>query len=177
MKYLLVLATLLFSFNIQAATWFKGKQLFDNPIANPRTPSTGVVGFTTKSYGAVRFWYLEASIGKETPIVTFGDKLKTQLSLEGGTWISLAYMDGASSTTLITIYLSTDELGLPYAPSQAWRPEVIFKQAVRSLLLNARSVANLGIWVVVYIPALVFVWVAWVLVKRFVFKRKNPSQQ
>ncbi len=89
----------------------------------------------------------------------------------------LAYMDGASSTTLITIYLSTDELGLPYTPSQAWRPEVVFKQAYRSLVLNVIEVANVGIWVTVYIPAIIFAFAVWIVVKRIIFKRKTPSQQ
>ena len=46
----------------------------------------------------------------------------------------LKYMEGVSSSSLITVYLSTDELSLPYAPDNAWRPQVVFKQAVSSIL-------------------------------------------
>ena len=70
----------------------------------------------------------------------------------------LNYLDGASSTTLIRIYLSTDELGLPYTPVKSWRPQVIFKQATRSLLENLIDVGNLAIWAVVYLPVLVAAW-------------------
>ncbi len=50
----------------------------------------------------------------------------------------------------VTIYLSTDEMALPYAPSNAWRPAVIFKLAVRSLIGSLRSLASVLIWIVVY---------------------------
>jgi hypothetical protein len=63
----------------------------------------------------------------------------------------------------ITIYLSTDEIALPYAPSETFRPAVIFKLAVRSLISQLRAVATWFIWIAVYgviwIPALIlFVW-------------------
>ena len=82
----------------------------------------------------------------------------------------LAYMDGASSTTLLTINLSTDELGLPYAPSQPWRPETIFKQAVRSLLTTLQKAGTTLIWLGVYsiliIPAATIVLIIYVTLKR-----------
>lgn len=58
----------------------------------------------------------------------------------------------------LTIYLSTDEIALPYAPSETFRPQVIFKLAVRSLVSSLRDIAEFAIWVgvysVVWIPAL-----------------------
>ena len=33
----------------------------------------------------------------------------------------------------LTIYLSTDEIALPYAPSETFRPQIIFKLAVRGI--------------------------------------------
>jgi len=58
----------------------------------------------------------------------------------------------------LTIYLSTDELALPYTPSETFRPNVIFKLAVRSLIGFARSLATYVIWIGVYsiiwVPAL-----------------------
>jgi hypothetical protein len=88
----------------------------------------------------------------------------------------LNYMEGASSTTLIRIYLSTDELGLPYTPAQTWRPKVIFKQATRSLLLNLIKVGNAAIWLVVYLPVIALVLVVYILIKKVVAKKKTSSQ-
>lgn len=68
----------------------------------------------------------------------------------------------------ITIYLSTDEIALPYAPSETFRPEVIFKFAVRSLVSNLRKAAAIAIWLGVYsviiVPVLLIGW--WIMKKR-----------
>ncbi|OGY26814.1 MAG: hypothetical protein A2864_02325 [Candidatus Woykebacteria bacterium RIFCSPHIGHO2_01_FULL_39_12] len=60
--------------------------------------------------------------------------------------------------TKVTLFLSTDELALPYAPDKAFRPDVVFKQAVRSMLNTLRTGAEALIWVgvysVIWIPAL-----------------------
>ena len=65
--------------------------------------------------------------------------------------------------TKITVYLSTDELALPYTPDKVFRPNVIFKQAVRSLLGNLRTGANSLIWIGVYsiiwIPLAVIIYI------------------
>jgi hypothetical protein len=83
------------------------------------------------------------------------------------------YMDGASSTTLITINLSTDELGVPYLPEHAWRPDVVFKQAYRSLLLNLIKIGNASItFVVAYLPFILVGLLVYKGVKRFLNKRK-----
>lgn len=65
------------------------------------------------------------------------------------------YYEQSAKLSKIVVYLSTDELSLPYAPDNAWRPAVIFKTAVRSLISNLRSLANLVIWIIVYIPILI----------------------
>lgn len=88
----------------------------------------------------------------------------------------MEYLDGASSTTLIRVYLSTDELSLPYAPSQGWRPGVVFKQAVRSLLSTLIQVGNAAIWLAVYIPLLAAAVLIIVVVKRLYRNYKKPSQ-
>lgn len=62
------------------------------------------------------------------------------------------YLEKNVQLSKITIYLSTDELSLPYAPNESWRPEVVFKQAVRSLVLTLRKIATVTIWTVVYLP-------------------------
>jgi len=50
----------------------------------------------------------------------------------------------------LTVYLSTDEIALPYAPSETFRPQVIFKLAVRSLVSTLRGLAENAIWIGVY---------------------------
>jgi hypothetical protein len=75
----------------------------------------------------------------------------------------------------LTIYLSTDEIALPYAPSETFRPNVIFKLAVRSLIGFARNLATLAIWLgvyaVIWVPALIL----YITVRRW-FKRKTVSK-
>lgn len=63
------------------------------------------------------------------------------------------YLASSAKYTLITAYLSTDELALPYtSPGQAWRPGVVFKEAIRSLMIDARGLGNGLIWLGVYTP-------------------------
>jgi len=69
----------------------------------------------------------------------------------------------------VTVYLSTDELALPYTPDKAFRPQVVFKQAARSLLGSLRSLANGLIWVGVYSV----IWVPIVVIFYIVRKRKK----
>lgn len=82
----------------------------------------------------------------------------------------IQYLEGASSTSLITIYLSTDELSLPYAPVKSWRPDAIFKQATRSLIVSLQKLGTFTIWLGVYsvliVPAITLVLIVVTLVKR-----------
>ena len=81
------------------------------------------------------------------------------------------YLEKNAEMAKITIYLATDELELPYAPSEAWRPQVIFKKAVRSVIGAFRTIGSLAIWLgtysVIWIPALIVV----VVIK----KRRNRN--
>lgn len=83
----------------------------------------------------------------------------------------LKYLDETSKTVLISISLSTDELSLPYSPDNSWRPSVVFKEAVRSLVLNLRGVGEWLIWTLVYsifwIPAGIILWI--------LFRKPNNS--
>jgi hypothetical protein len=69
----------------------------------------------------------------------------------------------------VTVYLSTDEISLPYAPDTSWRPDVIFKLAVRSLVTDLRGLGEKAIWVFVYaviwLPILIVIWFVWRKVK------------
>lgn len=74
--------------------------------------------------------------------------------------------------TKITIYLSTDELALPYTPDKASRPGVVFKYAVRSLLDNMRMGAEALIWLAVYLPLIAAVIIVYIVYKKW---RKRRS--
>lgn len=73
-----------------------------------------------------------------------------------------AYLSQTAKLSKITVYLATDEFALPYTPDQPWRPEVIFKQAVRSLIVNIRSLGTLLIWLgvyaVIWVPVALVIW-------------------
>ena len=75
------------------------------------------------------------------------------------------YLEQTAKLAKMTVYLSTDEFSLPYAPSERFRPEVIFKEAVRSLVSGLRDLAGGLIWVAVYsvvwIPAGLIVYLVW----------------
>jgi len=65
------------------------------------------------------------------------------------------YYEQSAKLSKITIYLSTDELALPYAPTNEWRPAVIFKQAVRSMVSSLRGLGGLTIWLIAYLPIII----------------------
>lgn len=71
------------------------------------------------------------------------------------------FLEKSASLTRIIIYLSTDDLSLPYAPDEAWRPTVIFKQAIRSLVRNTRKLGTATIWLVVYSPVIIILGLAY----------------
>lgn len=60
------------------------------------------------------------------------------------------YMEQSANTVPVSVYMSTDEYSLPYVPASDWRPQVVFKEAVRAMVLSVRGVANKLIWLVVY---------------------------
>lgn len=77
--------------------------------------------------------------------------------------------------TKITVYLSTDELALPYTPDKAFRPGVVFKYAVRSLLDNLRMGAEVLIWLAVYSPVIIIAILIYIIYKRW-RQRKNNTK-
>lgn len=73
------------------------------------------------------------------------------------------YLEKTSQTARLSVYMSSDEWSLPYAPQEpSFRPKVIFKTAVRSLVKCLRGLGKLGIWLLVYsiiwLPALIIFW-------------------
>jgi len=73
--------------------------------------------------------------------------------------------------TKITVYLSTDELSLPYAPDEKFRPRLDFKLATRSVLGSLQSLGKAVIWIAVYSV----LWIPAILI--FIgFKRYNKKR-
>ncbi len=83
-------------------------------------------------------------------------------------------IDENAKLTKIIVYLSTDELALPYTPDTTFRPAVIFKQAVRSLLNTLRLAGEGVIWLAVYSPAIIVVIVLYFGYKKL---KKKPLKQ
>jgi hypothetical protein len=79
------------------------------------------------------------------------------------------YYEQSAKLSKIVMYLSTDELSLPYAPTNEWRPMVIFKEAVRSLVSTFRGIGSLVIWAVVYVPVIIPV----ILIIWFIKRKKQ----
>jgi hypothetical protein len=76
------------------------------------------------------------------------------------------YLEQTAKLAKITVYLASDELDLPFAPSEAWRPAVIFKTAVRSLVSTVRKLGTLLIWVAVFSVIWGPVLIVYLIVKR-----------
>ena len=62
------------------------------------------------------------------------------------------YLAQSAKLSKVTVYLSTDEFSLPYSPADPWRPNVVFKLAVRSLVSALRGIGTAAIWIGVYSP-------------------------
>ncbi len=71
----------------------------------------------------------------------------------------------------LTIYLSTDEIALPYSPSETFRPKVIFKLAVRALVGTLRGLATNLIWILVYSVVWVPLLVIYLIGRKWWLKR------
>lgn len=69
--------------------------------------------------------------------------------------------------TKITVFLSTDELALPYTPDKAFRPNLIFKEAVRSVLNSLRQLGETSIWIGVYSVFWLPLLLGFLIYKRF----------
>ncbi len=85
-------------------------------------------------------------------------------------------LEQTAALSRITIYLSTDEIALPYTPSDTFRPTVIVKQAVRSLIRNLRKISSAAIWLAIYSVIWVPVLIIILVVKRWRAKRINKQQ-
>jgi len=82
------------------------------------------------------------------------------------------YLEKNAQMVKVSIFLSTDEVSLPYAPTNAWRPEVIFKQAVRSVVRFAQGLGSFAIWVGVYAVIWVPILLLIILVRKIRARKK-----
>ena len=90
----------------------------------------------------------------------------------------LQYLSQSASFSTITVDLTPDIVAQPIEPSN-WRPAVVFRNAVDSLVEALQDVAEFGIWFVIYLlPLLLVVGIPLWLVVRFALKRwrrrRNP---
>lgn len=85
------------------------------------------------------------------------------------------YLEKTTSTVIVSLNFSTDELELPYAPENKFRPAVVFKYAVRGLLTTFASLGTKAIWIAVYSVIWVPLLVVFLLVKKYL-KRKQENK-
>lgn len=93
----------------------------------------------------------------------------------------LQYLSQSASFSTITVDLTPDIVAQPIEPTN-WRPAVVFRNAVDSLVEALRGVAEFGIWFVIYLLPLLLIigipiWLV-VLLIRFIWRRwrrrRNP---
>lgn len=82
------------------------------------------------------------------------------------------YYEQSAKLSKITIYLSTDELALPYAPTNEWRPTVVFKEAVRALVGAIRNIGSLLIWAIVFLPIIIPIF----FIARYIKRKRNANK-
>lgn len=83
------------------------------------------------------------------------------------------YLKKTAENAKLTVYLAADEWSLPFAPKDGgFRPKVIFKQAVRSLVQSLRSGAKALIWLGVYATVWLPVLAVVIIVRKKFLKNK-----
>lgn len=83
------------------------------------------------------------------------------------------YLEKTAELSRVTLYLSTDEFALPYAPATPFKPANIFKLAVRSLVSVLRFFVKALIWILVFSV----VWLPVLLVIYFVRKARAKKRK
>ncbi|MFH1444366.1 MAG: DUF4349 domain-containing protein [Candidatus Peregrinibacteria bacterium] len=83
------------------------------------------------------------------------------------------YLDESAKLSFVTVSIATDESSLPVIESgNEWRPLVVAKGAVTAFLGVLKFLANLAIWIIIFVP----VWGTAILVVRY-WKRRRPMGQ
>jgi hypothetical protein len=124
----------------------------------------------------LRYEEIRAKATEVTDLVSVQQQLtniQTQIDSYKG---QQRYLEQTAKLALISVTLSTDELALPYTPTDTFRPAVIFKEAVRGLYGHLRDFAAnliwLGVYSVIWLPILVVVVVVW---KKYLKNSKNTK--
>lgn len=82
----------------------------------------------------------------------------------------MQFLSQSASFSTITVDLTPDVVAQPIDSS--WRPAIVFRNAIDSLVEALQSVAEFGIWFVIYmLPLLLIVGVPLWLVGRFIWRR------
>jgi hypothetical protein len=89
----------------------------------------------------------------------------------------MKYLKTSAEMSSLTIYLSTDPDVLPtIKDSNEWKPLAILKSAVRGLISVGKALANLVIYIVVFIPLwILIVLVIWAI-RALIRRAKNRSE-
>ncbi|MEK7595035.1 MAG: DUF4349 domain-containing protein [Patescibacteria group bacterium] len=82
------------------------------------------------------------------------------------------YLDDSSKFSRIDVSLSEDELSLSYTTPGAFRPELVFKLAVRSLVSTLFDLISKAIWVGVYSVIWLPAFILFIAVRRRFFRKK-----
>jgi len=103
MRILLIVLSLVLSSSAQAGyDILKHKPLFEPPLANPRSASSGM-SINTSKYKGIRIAYVEGIIGREIPIITWiNHTFSFQIGLEATTWITLGVPTDGLTFPLLT---------------------------------------------------------------------------
>ncbi len=146
LKYFRSLAVKVSSENLTGTDVTDQYQDLDARLNTLRTTKSKFDEIMTKAVTAPEIMQVEQEI------------INLQQQIDSVTGEKLALSDNAKLTK-ITVYLSSDELALPYVPDNSFRPSVIFKEAVRSLVNSLRSLASALIWLsvfsVIWVPVLI----------------------
>jgi len=91
----------------------------------------------------------------------------------------MKYLRESSAMSTLTVYLSTDPGQLPIIePDDSWKPFATVKEAARNLLYTLQSIGDFFIWIVVYIPLILFYvlifWIGYRIV-RWVYRKLSSG--
>lgn len=109
---------------------------------------------------------IEDILNVQREILNIQDQIDTQIGQK-------KYLAENVNLAKITVYLSTDELSLPYAPLDSWRPEQILKEAVRSMISTLRLLIGFLIWIGVYAAIWIPVLLIFLFLRKRFFKKAN----
>lgn len=89
----------------------------------------------------------------------------------------MKYLKTSADMSSLTVYLSTDPNVLPtIEDSNEWKPLAILKSAVRGLVAVGKSLANLAIYIVVFIPLWILIALVIWAIRALIRRAHNRSE-